>query len=156
MLPKHKPIGGVESCALYPADAVESLLLSSEGVEVKLNGSPIEVELADDHSTYEELLENKHGVIKVTHKLTLVAQKDAAATWLTENFTEEGAYNGFVAVVRLSDGRNLLAGFSFALSNEQPLLLDSVTSHSGSSPHDTPTVTLLLVSQDTEFSQEIV
>lgn len=153
---RHKPIGGVESCALYPADAVESLLFSSEGSEVSLVGNPVEVELAEDRSTYEEVMESRHGVVKVTHRLTLVAHKDAAAAWLTENFTEEGTYNGFVAVVRLSDGRNLLVGHSLALSNEQPLLLETLTSHSGTSPHDTPTVTLLLVSQDTEFSQEIV
>ena len=43
----YKPIGGVESVALYPTDAVEWALFSANGCEVELSGSPIEVELLD-------------------------------------------------------------------------------------------------------------
>lgn len=156
MQPRYKPVGGVESVALYPADAVQTILFSSSGCEVVFDGTPVEVELLDDHSVFEERLETSKGATKVLHKLTLVADRGVAEAWLADEFIDEGSYNGLVAVVKLCDGRQLLCGYSHALSAEQPLFIESITTHSGSSLHDTPSVALHLVSQDTEFSQEII
>ena len=156
MQPRYKSVGGVESVALYPTDAVQTILFSSSGCEVLFEGIPIEVELLDDHSLFEERLESSKGATKVLHKLTLVADRGVAEAWLTDEFIDEGSYNGLVAVVRLCDGRQLLCGYSHALSAEQPLFIESITANSGSSLHDTPSVALHLVSQDTEFSQEII
>ena len=52
MVATYKPVGGVESVALYPADAVVTALFSSDGCEVELSGIPIEVPLLEDCSQY--------------------------------------------------------------------------------------------------------
>ncbi|MBQ3027036.1 MAG: hypothetical protein IJD27_05855, partial [Alistipes sp.] len=69
----YKPIGGVESANLYPADAVEMALFSSNGCEVALQGEAIAVELLDDASYYQEVAENHQGAKRVSHTLHLVA-----------------------------------------------------------------------------------
>ncbi len=151
-----KSIGGVESVALYPTDAVAAALFSSEGCEVEISAAPIEVALLEDASLYEESTLLEHGARTVTHKLHLVAERNNATAWLDNNFVEQATFEGLVAVARLCDGRELLVGYSAKFSNEQPLLLASLTSSSGITPHDRPTVTLLLVSHDTDFSSQIL
>ena len=143
----YKPVGGVESVTLYPANAVESALFSSDGCEV---------DLLDDLSQYEECAECNDGVACVSHRLSIVADRRDASDWLTIEFLEQVLYEGLVAVVSLCDGRRLLVGYSAQFTTEQPLRLESLTSSSGSRLHDTPTVTLRLVSYDTEFSPEII
>lgn len=152
----HKAVGGVERVILYPANAVQSVLFSSEGCEVELIDDPLEVELIDDASHYDEMTESKNGATKITHTLHLVAARNEADVWLENNFVERASIDGVVAVVVLADGRNLLVGYSQQFGDEQPLRLGSLTSSSGSSAHDQPTVTLQLVSCDTEFSLEII
>ncbi len=152
----YKPIGGVESVALYPADAVVAALFSSEGCEVEFSADPIEVVLMEDASTYEEKAQLEHSVATVTHQLSLVAEKNDAERWLTGNFFEQAALDGLIAVVTLCDGRHLLVGYSAKFENEQPLHLTAITSSSGTTPHDTPTITLQLVSHDTDFSSQIL
>ena len=61
MATSYKPVGGVESCTLYPADAVVTALFSSEGCEVELSGTPMEVELLEDKSNYEEMIYEGYG-----------------------------------------------------------------------------------------------
>ena len=156
MSSNYKPVGGVESVALYPVDAVVAALFSSDGCEVTLSATPIEVELVDDLSCYEELSKSKNGIAKITHSLTLVADRATASQWLDTEFLERCSAEGVVAVLSLCDGRRLLVGYSALFGNEQPLRLESLTSTSGSSLRDKPTVTLQLISHDTEFSQEIL
>ena len=156
MGPNYKAVGGVERVALYPAEAVEEALFSSEGCEVTLAASPIEVELLDDGSHYEEEATNRDGATLVTHRLHLVADRSSAERWLEQDFLERAAVEGVVAVVTLCDGRTLLVGYSAHFGNEQPLLLDSLTSSSGEGAHDSPRVTLQLHSHDTEFSTELI
>lgn len=156
MTTNYKPIGGVESCALYPTDAVQTAIFSSEGCEVQLQGLPIEVALLEENSRYEEESKGECGVMKVSHLLHLVADREDAALWLDTDFLERLSVEGAVAVIKLEDGRRLLAGYSSHLSNEQPLRLECLISTSGTTLHDKPTVTLRLVSYDTEFSHEIL
>ena len=146
----------MEQVALYPTDAVETALFSSEGCEVRLANSPIEVLLVDDSSRYEEEATCREGVALVTHRLLLVADRCSAQPWLDEEFLERAAEEGVVAVVKLCDGRTLLVGYSARFGNEQPLRLDSLISSSGDGVHDTPRVTLQLRSYDTEFSTELI
>jgi hypothetical protein len=152
----YKPVGGVESVALYPADAVETALFSSDGCEVDLSASPIEVMLLDDRSCYEEHTRCDKGTTSVSHHLRLVADRGVAQAWLDNDFVEQASYDGFIAVVSLCDGRRLLVGYSARLGNEQPLRLESLLSTSGNSPNDTPSVTLQLVSHDADFSAVIL
>ena len=156
MGPNYIAVGGVERVALYPTEAVEEALFSSEGCEVTLAASPIEVELLDDGSHYEEEATNRDGATLVTHRLHLVADRSSAERWLEQDFLERAAVEGVVAVVTLCDGRTLLVGYSAHFGNEQPLLLDSLTSSSGEGAHDSPRVTLQLHSHDTEFSTELI
>jgi hypothetical protein len=156
MGPNYKAVGGVERVALYPTEAVEEALFSSEGCEVTLAASPIEVEPLDDGSRYEEEATNRDGATLVTHRLHLVADRSSAERWLEQDFLERAAVEGVVAVVTLCDGRTLLVGYSAHFGNEQPLLLDSLTSSSGEGAHDSPRVTLQLHSHDTEFSTELI
>lgn len=152
----YKPVGGVESAALYPTDAVVTALFSSEGCEVELSGAPIEVALLEDASTYEESAHLEQGATSVSHRLRLVAMRNDADKWLDCDFIERASFDGVVAVIELCDGRKLLAGYSAPLGDEQPLRLESVLSTSGNSPHETPSVTLQLVSCDTDFSAQIL
>lgn len=152
----YKPVGGVESVALYPTDAVMTTLFSSEGCEVELTGTPIEVVLLEDASLYEESSAIEHGASLVTHRLQLVAERSRAEEWLNNDFIEYASLEGFVAVISLCSGCRVLAGYSAMFGNEQPLRLEALTSSSGSTLHDTPSVTLRLVSHDTEFSAKIL
>jgi len=153
---KSKPVGGVESVSLYPADAVISALFSSEGCEIVLSGEPVDVPLLDDASYYKECSETKQGAVRIAHQLHLVADRDSAAKWLDKDFIERASFDGFVAVISLCDGRNLLAGYSALFECEQPMRLESLISSSGNSLHDTPNVTLRLVAYDSAFSPQIL
>ena len=148
----YKPVGGVESVALYPADAVVTALFSSAGCEVELSGSPIEVPLLEDKSKYEESSSFEQGATSVSHLLHLVADRNEAYLWLDNNFLEQATFEGFVAVISLCNGDRLLAGYSAPFGNEFPLRLDAIISSSGSNLRETPSVTLRLISHDTEFS----
>ena len=152
----NKPVGGVERCTLYPADAVTTALFSCDGCEVELVGSPIEVSLLDDASKYEEYSQTDVDATLISHLLHLVAERNEAKQWLNNDFIERANTEGFVAVISLCDGRRLLVGYSMNFGNEQPLRLDSIISTSGKSLNETPSVTLRLISQDTEFSPEIL
>lgn len=152
----YKSVGGVESCSLYPTDAVTTALFSCEGCEIVLSGTPIEVPLLDDTSKYEECSQAEAGATITSHTLHLVAERNEAKQWFDNDFIEQAHTEGFVAIISLCDGRRLLAGYSAQFGNEQPLRLKSLTSTSGTSLNDTPSVTLQLISQDTEFSTEIL
>ena len=148
----YKPVGGVESVALYPTDAVVTALFSSDGCEVKLSGTPIEVPLLEDASRYEESSSFEHNVTSVSHLLCLVAERNHAKVWLDNNFLEQAAFEGFVAIISLCNGHRLLAGYSAQFGSEQPLRLEALISTSGNNLRETPSVTLRLISHDTEFS----
>ena len=156
MSANYKPIGGVESVALYPADAVATALFSSVGCEVSLTGTPLEVELLESRSSFEEQSKVRNGVTRISHKLHLVADRQKASAWLEQDTLERVAIEGVIAVVTLCDSRRLLVGYSALFGDEQPLRLESLISASGDSPHDMPTVTLELSSCDREFSQPIL
>ena len=152
----YKPIGGVESVALYPAEAVVKALFSSEGCEVEFSSMPLEVALIDDASHYEEISRLECGTNSVAHQLHLVAEMSEGERWLDKQFLERAFFDGVVAVVTLCSGVRLLVGYSAQFASEQPLRLDSITSSSGNTLHQTPSVTLRLVSRDTEFSSHIL
>ena len=152
----YKSIGGVESVALYPADAVTTALFSSDGCEVELSGTPLEVPLLDNVSYYEESAHSEFGTTAISHLLHLVAEGCDGEAWLDNHLLERASLEGVVAVVTLCSGVRLLVGYSAPFGCEQPLRLDSVTASSGTSPHDTPSVTLRLLSHDTDFSAKIL
>lgn len=156
MASKYKPVGGVERVILYPADAVRTVLFSSNGCEVELSEPLLEVELLDDASHYKEKSECINGVVKIDHLLHIVADRKEAEKWLDSDFLEQVAIEGVVATVHLEDGRSLLVGYSSRFGNEQPLRLDSIVSSSGDKLHNRPTVALQLISHDTDFSCEII
>lgn len=156
MVRSCKPVGGVERVILYPADAVQTALFSSDGCEVTLADEALEVELMDDASHYQERAECECGATKIAHTLHLVAERHKAVEWFGAEFLERASIDGVVAVVKLEDGRSLLVGYSSRFGNEYPLRLASLLSASGSGTGEQPTVTLQLVSYDTEFSCEII
>lgn len=156
MAANYKPIGGVERVLLYPTEAIDSVLFSSDGCEVEVSATPLEVELLDDASHYEEESDCTNGITRISHRLHLVADRREAEAWLATDFLERVAIEGVVARVTLCDGRTLLVGYSSHLGNEQPLHLECLISSSGSTLRDKPTVTLRLVSHDTEFASEII
>lgn len=152
----HKPVGGVESVALYPADAVEQALFSKGGCEVAFRSASevVEVALVDDGSLYEEVVESARGVVKVTHRLSLVSRRCDAEAWLSLSFLERASQEGLIALVRLCDGRQMVVGYSQHFAEEQPLMLERVELSSGKELLTTPTVTLHLVSHDTSLAAE--
>ena len=152
----YKAVGGVESCALYPADAVVMAIFSSEGCRIKLEGSSIEVPLLDDASHYTECTVSKQGATSISHSLHLVADRGCAGEWLEEPFIEQAAFEGFVALITLNDGRRLLAGYSQHFEAEHPLQLEKIVSTSGNSLREIPSVTLELAAYDADFSPEVL
>lgn len=156
MASNYKPVGGVKRVLLYPTEAIKSVLFSSEGCEVEYSAAPIEVELMEDMSSFEERAETTKGQTKIAHILHLVSDRSMGEAWLDADFLERASIDGVVAEVMLADNRHLLVGYSPTFGNEQPLRLESLSSSSGSTLHDKPTVTLRLVSHDTAFSCEIV
>ena len=156
MASNYKPVGGVKSVFLYPAEAISTILFSSEGCEVEFVDSPIEVELLEDKSSYEERVEVSKGQTKVVHTLRLVADRVKAEKWLETEFLERASLDGVVADVLLADNRRVVVGYSLLFGDEQPLRLESLISTSGSTPHDRPSVTLQLVSCDKEFACRII
>ena len=152
----YKPIGGVVSVLLYPSDSVGTALFSTEGCEVEFCKAAIEVELLDDSSYYEEKIENRGGILRVSHTLHLKANRLIAEQWTDNDFLEQAATDGLIADVKMNDGRHLLVGYSKNYGDEQPLRLEYLISSSGTSPSEQPTTILQLVSMDTEFSQEIL
>lgn len=155
MTSNYKPVGGVERAILYPAEAVQTAIFSSEGCCATLVGEALEVPLLDDASSYDEVVECRNGIAKIAHRLNLVADRGKAEPWLDADFLERASIEGVVAVVELADGRRVLVGYSLRFGSEQPLRLQGLTSASGSKLLDTPTVALQLVSHDTEFSCEM-
>lgn len=133
-----KPIGGIKSCVLYAAGAVEN--------------QPVTVELMDDRSTYNQMLSSNKGVCTVTHTLRLVAYKDSAVAWLESHFIRRASIQGVVAELTLNDGGSVKVGYSEALLYQQPLRLSKVEIESGSSAEHIPTVVLTLCSQDTSLN----
>ncbi len=156
MAQDFKPVGGVVRVLLYPADSVKKALFSSEGCQVQFAVRPIELELLEDRSSYEERAESSKGQTKVAHILSAVSDRDMARRWLESDFLEQASIEGLIAQVILADGRRLLAGYSSLFEAEQPLRLESLTSTSGVALCDRPSVTLRLVSYDTEFSCEVL
>ena len=156
MASSYKPVGGVKRALLYPADAVKTALFSSEGCQVQFLGIPIEVELREDKSSYEECAESSKGQVKITHTLHIVSDRDKAKRWLETDFLERASADGVVAQVVLADDRRLLLGYSSVFGNEQPLRLESLKSTSGTTLHDRPYVALRFVAHDTEFSCEVI
>lgn len=152
----YKPVGGVESCALYPTDAVEMAIFSSEGCTLRLSGTPIAVVLLDDASLYEENFSFEQGAATVAHRLHLAADRLEAKEWLDETFLERAAFEGFIALLSLNDGRRLLSGYSAHLGAEQPLRLEKITSTSGNTLRERPSVVLQLIAHDADFSTEIL
>ena len=153
---EHKPIGGVELCELHFADSVEALSFESEGCDIEFADNGLEVRLMDDRSTFVEKVECDKGVVKVTHTLRLVALRSDAEEWLDKEFIHRATRSGVVARLALNDGRGLIVGASRHLTTEQPLRLESLVCDSGSTPSDTPTVTLCLQSSDTALATAII
>ena len=152
----QKPVGGVDAVVLYPADAVKHALFSQWGCEVEFQGEGVAVALIDDASLYEEVVSSAKGIVGVTHSLTLVARYKDAGVWLATPFLERLAQEGVIATVALSDGRSIVVGYSQHFGEEQPLMLESVTTSSGRALSETPSVTLRLVSHDTALAAEII
>ena len=151
-----KPIGGIAHCALYPADSVRIESVTTGGCSVSFVGEPYEFELFDERSTFSEQMLSDKGILKVIHRLELVADRNFASAWLAPAFTHQAIDRGVVARLTLTDGRELLVGYSWKFASERPLRLSSLTFNSGSRANETPTLTLTLTSEDTAFAMPFI
>ena len=145
----YKPVGGVARVALYPTYGDLRLSFADGVCEAEFYCKSAEVPLIDDRSSFEELLSNSSGPISVTHTLTLVAERNAAAQWLSAEFADALSRQGVIADVTLNDGRRLIVGCSERMERDFPLRFVSLRSDSGKRLSDTPTLTLTLRSTDT-------
>lgn len=146
---KHKPVGGIAAVRLYAPGDIRGASFGSDGCYVTLAGTADEESLFDDRSVFEEMCDGSRGPVSVRHTLTLVSDRNLSGKWLSEEFLRSALVEGFVAYIRLNDGRTLLGGYSERLGGEQPLRLVSLHSQSGAGLSDTPTLTLVLASEDT-------
>ena len=144
----YKPVGGVARVALHAADAVVGAQFATEGCAIEFCDEAIEVALRDDGSTLTETTTPDKGIITVSHRLDLVAERNDAEPWLEERFIERATRVGVVAIVTLNDSRSVVLGYSEHLGTEQPLRLHSLTLNAGVTPSDSPTARLSLCSTD--------
>lgn len=157
----RKPVGGVRSVVLTATDNVAEALFATGGTLcTSLNFADeealMECELLEESSCFEEELTSESGVVAVAHRLTLVAERNAADGWLAPEFRAESLEGGLCAVVTLNDGRTLLVGYSERFGAKQPLRVVSIRSSSGTRRTDPPTVTLTLENFDTSIASVIV
>ena len=152
----RKPIGGIAHCALYPADSVRIRSITTNGCHALFARQPYEFELFDERSSFSEQMLSDKGVLKVVHRLELIADRNFASVWLSADFTHQAIDKGLVARLTLSDGRELLVGYSVKFEREQPLRLSSLTFNSGSRANETPTMKLILTSEDTAFALPLI
>lgn len=132
----YKPIGGVLGATLYAADTVDSMPMG------------VDIELIDDSSSYIEEICVERGSAVVRHTLTLKALYSNAEDWLSSEFIDMATYCGVVAEVTLNDSRQITIGHSETLQLEQPMRIKSLVIDSARSVAETPTVTLVLYSED--------
>ena len=151
-----KPIGGIACCALYPADSVHIRSITMDGCDALFVGQPYNFELFDERSSFIEQMLSDKGVLKVVHRLELIADRNFASVWLEPSFTHQAIDRGLVARLSLTDGRELLVGCSGKFVSERPLRLSSLTFDSGSRANETPTLTLTLTSEDTAFALPLI
>ncbi|MBQ5635677.1 MAG: hypothetical protein IIV10_05145 [Alistipes sp.] len=151
-----KPIGGIAHCALYPADSVRVKSITTNGCDVLFANQSCEFDLFDEHSSFNEQMLSDKGVLKVVHRLELIADRNLASSWLEIPFTHQAIDKGLVARLTLTDGRKLLVGYSKKFEFERPLRLSSLSFNSGSRANETPTLTLTLTSEDTAFAMPLI
>lgn len=151
-----KPIGGIAHCALYPADSVRIQSITANGCRVSFVKQPYEFELFDERSSFSEQMLSDKGVLKVVHCLELIADRNLASAWLETEFTHQAIDKGVMAQLTLTDGRELLIGYSKKFESERPLRLSSLTFNSGSRANERPTLTLTLTSEDTAFALPLI
>ena len=149
--PKHA--GGVRAAELTPVTNLSDVSFDDgsgwNGCTLADRTRTIRCTLLEDRSSFEERFTVEDGIMKVTHTLRLVSDRNFAADWLEADFIDDGRNRGFAAAITLGDGRICLVGYSKKFKAEQPLLLKSQTVLSGEKPLDAPTVELLLESVDT-------
>lgn len=158
----RKPVGGVAAVLLTSVDNILDAEFADNGRgEICLHlrfGSDSEVmecRLLEDRSSFVETMESSATTASVTHRLTLVADRNLAEGWLEPGFTAELLNRGAAAVITLADGRQLLAGVSRKFGCEQPLRLKKLNVDSARQPVDEPTVVLVLESVDTAFAAQL-
>ena len=152
---RHKPAGGVRSAVLLLPSVYGDLFFSADGTScecIRPQGEVHRCRLADGRSSFDETLEVKGGTRTVTHRLRLVADRDAAEEWLKPDFIQLLRFTGVAADITLADGRRLLAGVSAHMYDKQPLRLRSIDVASGCRLADVPSVTMVLESTDSAFA----
>lgn len=119
--------GGVKSILLMAAEAAFDAVFSSEGVTLSLpSEGTVEVVPDDDSAQWTEQLEVRDNVTRVEHDLEFCVEWRHPAGKLLHD-----ARQGVVAVVELTSGRKLLAGYSATFAAEQPLRLKLLKRSSG-------------------------
>lgn len=151
----YKPVGGVARAVLYAPGDATGVVFDDGHCTAAFECEGVEVALLDDMSSFEECAASDAGAVSVVHTLTLVARRNDAEAWLTPDFAERAAHEGFVADIVLNDGRRLLGGCSETFGTEQPLCLVSLKSASHCRLSQTPTVTLTLRGEDGELASQV-
>lgn len=153
----RKPAGGVAAVQLASAANLREYDFSDGGARCTRlffadNGAVMQCQLLEERSSFDESLTTEGGAAAVVHRLSLVADRNMAAAWLTPDFVSELICCGGVAMVLLADGRRFVVGISRKFGAEQPLRLKSLKTASGRRAVDEPTVELVLESADTAFA----
>ena len=147
----RKPAGGITAAALTPAGNLLRAAAADGRIEATFRDPDAltAFPLAEQRSSYTELLDTQAGPQRVRHELTLVISREAADALLTPAFRRTAAA-GVVAVVTMASGEQLLAGWSPHLGTQQPLRLASVGMESGTKPLDGTPVAVTFTSEDAD------
>lgn len=148
----RKPAGGITAAALTPAGNLLRAAAAADGrIEATFRDPDAltAFPLAEQRSSYTELLDTQAGPQRVRHELTLVISREAADALLTPAFRRTAAA-GVVAVITMASGERLLAGWSPHLGTQQPLRLACIGMESGTKPLDGTPVAVTFTSEDAD------
>lgn len=141
MTPGLKPAGGIAAVRLTPA---ANLAAEGEGaVRVVDSSNTVAIPVICRRGTYSEKAYVTDGFHSVAQRLAITASRDDMQEWLEADFRQQTLAQGMAALVELTDGETLAAGYD-PLSSKVVLRLTEFETQSGAKGGDYPEVRMVL------------
>jgi hypothetical protein len=152
--PSAKPKGGVETVELIAASDFTGAVYNPQTdcfTSVNTSAPMACYVFREDGCTYNEhRVGTRHRLVQHTLSMEFTATDEACRALSELASVAEG---GLVAIVTTGSGEKLLVGYSHRFGGRFPLRIESHHSASGVIPADSPTQTIVLMSEDVEPSK---
>ena len=144
------PVSNLASCDLNSAaDAVSKLTLTS-------NAKFADIQFIENSASFRQNSSGNYPLMTVTHELAFDIARNDPNSMKTLQLISDFGKEGFVALVTLSSGTVLLAGWSPRLGSESPLIPVSLSSLSGNAPEDDPICRISIRAKNCSFALPFV